>query len=276
MPLHAHAPLSVEGRRRMVALIEGGLSQREAARRMGVSPATANRWARRFREATEQARTSLSCLLDRSSKPHHQPRHLSEDQEAPILTARRRTNLGPARIAHLVGRAPSTIWKVLKRHGLSRGATAPRPITKRYEWAEPGALIHIDTATLARFKAPGHRTRGRTAGTHVSEGMGHVVVHVAIDDHSRYAYVEQHADERADTCARFLDRALAHFRDLGLAPAEAVMSDGARNYRTARIFKDALLRNGAQAHRDPALHAQDQRQGGALHPDAEARVGLLT
>ncbi len=28
--------------------------------------------------------------------------------------------------------------------------------------------------------------------------MGHVVVHVAIDDHSRYAYVEQHTNERAE------------------------------------------------------------------------------
>ncbi len=117
-----------------------------------------------------------------------------------ILDLRARTNLGPARLSHIVHVAPSTISKVLKRHGRSRGACTPRPITRRYEWAEPGALIHLDTAKLARFARPGHRTRGRSTETHLRKdrGMGHVVVHVAIDDHSRYAYVEQHTNERAE------------------------------------------------------------------------------
>ncbi len=67
----------------------------------------------------------------------------------------------------------------------------------------PDALIHIHTAKLARFTRPGHRTRGRSTETRRDKGrgMGHVVVHVAIDDHSRYAYVEQHTDERGETCA---------------------------------------------------------------------------
>ncbi len=76
--------------------------------------------------------------------------------------------------------------------------------------------------------------------------MGHVVVHVAIDDHSRYAYVEQHADERGETCAKFLIRALAHFRDLGLQPAEAVMTDNAMNYRSSHRFQEVLAANGAR------------------------------
>jgi len=40
--------------------------------------------------------------------------------------------------------------------------------------------------------------------------MGYVFIHVAVDDMSRYAYVEQHPEERAPTCAAFLERALAH------------------------------------------------------------------
>ncbi len=76
--------------------------------------------------------------------------------------------------------------------------------------------------------------------------MGHVVMHVAIDDHSRYAYVEQHTNERGETCARFLDRALAHFCDLGRQPAEAVMTDNARNYRSSRIFQETLQAHGAK------------------------------
>ena len=49
--------------------------------------------------------------------------------------------------------------------------------------------------------------------------MGATFVHVAVNDNSRYAYVEQHADQRAGTCAGFLERALAHFAELGLEPS---------------------------------------------------------
>ena len=110
----------------------------------------------------------------------------------------------------MLGRARSTIWKVLHRAGMSRLPSEPRPVTRRYEWARPGALIHIDTARLARFERPGHRTRGRGERQR-NRGAGWVFLHVAVDDHSRYAYIEQLADERAETCAAFLHRALAHF-----------------------------------------------------------------
>lgn len=246
MHLHRNAALGIAGRRRLVALIEGGLSQRQAALASGVSPATANRWARRWRVASDAQRHSGACLADRSSRPHRSPRQLSAAEEAPILTARAATNLGPGRLAHICRRARSTIWKVLWRHGLSRRSQGPRPVTRRYEWARAGALIHLDTARLARFERPGHRTRGRVDAGHANIGMGRVFVHVAVDDHSRYAYVEQHADERAPTCAAFLERALAHFVELGLEPAEAVMTDGARNYRTAAIFQQALARAGVR------------------------------
>ena len=77
-------------------------------------------------------------------------------------------------------------------------------------------------------------------------GAGHLYLHVAVNDNSRYAYVEQHPDERAPTCAAFLERALAHFGELGMGPVEAVMTDGARNYRTAAVFQEALARAGAR------------------------------
>jgi hypothetical protein len=53
---------------------------------------------------------------------------------------------------------------------------------------------------------------------HANHGLRQTFVHVAVDDRTRSADVEQHADERAPT------RAVAHFRELGLAPAEPVMS----------------------------------------------------
>jgi transposase InsO family protein len=246
MQLHANAALGLAGRRRLVGLIEQGHSIRAAAAALSVAPATAHRWWQRWAGADPAARRSGACLADRPSRPHRQPRRLSADDEASILRARAQTNLGPGRLAHICRRARATIWKVLQRNGASRRRSEPRPLARRYEWARPGALIHIDTARLARFERPGHRSRGRVAAHHANEGLGYVYLHVAVDDHSRYAYVEQHADERAVTCTGFLDRALAHFRALGLGPAEAVMTDGARCYRTAAVFQQALAGAGAR------------------------------
>jgi transposase len=246
MHLHRNAALGLAGRRRLVRLVEEGHSLKAAAAALSVAPATAHRWWRRWQTASAEQRATLSCLQDRSSRPHRSPRQLSADQEAPILRARAQTNLGPGRLAHLVGRARSTIWKVLRRHGCSRRASAPRPPARRYEWSRPGALVHVDSTRLARFIRPGHRTRGRQAAPHAHAGLGHVFVHVAVDDRSRYAYVEQHADERGETCARFLARALGHFAAVGLGPPEAVMTDGAMNYRHARAFQAVLAAWGAR------------------------------
>lgn len=241
MRLHRNAALGLAGRHKLVRLVvEQGLSQREAARRLGVSVATAHRWVARWRQASESARAALTCLVDRSSRPHRMPRLLSPQIQEQVLEARRQTNLGPGRLAGVLGMARSTIWKVLHRLGASRRPKAPRPITRRYEWERPGALVHVDTARLARFNVPGHRTRGRVQAGHANEGVGHVYLHVAVDDNSRYAYVEQQPDERTGTCAAFLARALSHFAELGMDAPEAVMTDGAKAYVRGRAFQEVL------------------------------------
>jgi transposase InsO family protein len=174
---------------------------------------------------------------------------LTAAEEEPILRARRETNLGPGRLAGIVRRARSTIWKVLRRHGLSRLRGEPRPAAKRYEWSRPGALIHVDTAQLAAFSFPGHRITAMSteAKRRQRRGrLGYVYLHVAVDDRSRYAYVEQHPDQRGATAAGFLRRALEHFREAGLGPPEAVMSDRAMAYRNSRAFKTELERVGAR------------------------------
>ena len=113
MNLHANAKLGLAGRRQLVLAIESGASMRAAAVAFGVSPATAHRWWHRAVDG--------GSLADRSSRPLRQPRRLTAAEEEPILRARRETNLGPGRLAGIVRRARSTIWKVLWRHGLSRG-----------------------------------------------------------------------------------------------------------------------------------------------------------
>jgi hypothetical protein len=154
----------------------------------------------------------MAALVDRSSRPHRQPRRLSPAEEEPILRARRETNLGPGRLAGIVRRARSTIWKVLWRHGLSRRARGPRPSYRRYEWSRPGALLHMDVKKLARFTVPGHRVTGNRSTKDIHRGIGYDYLHCVVDDHSRLAYVELHPREDAETNARTLERALRFLR----------------------------------------------------------------
>jgi transposase InsO family protein len=248
MKLHANAKLGLAGRRELVGAIEGGLTLRQAAACFSVSPATAHRWWHRW---CDGGRSGLA-LLDRSSRPRRQPRRLSVADEEPILRARRETNLGPGRLAGIVRRARSTIWKVLHRHGLSRRPRAPRQSYRRYEWSRPGALLHMDVKKLARFSVPGHRVTGDRTTKDLNRGIGYDHLHCVVDDHSRIAYVELHPREDADTNAGTLERALGFFADLGLEPPEAVMTDNAMVYRRSRRFSQLLADQRLRHIRTPA------------------------
>jgi transposase InsO family protein len=219
-----------------------------AAAAFSVSPATAHRWWHRWLDGGR----TLSALADRSSRPHRQPRRLRACEEEPILRARRETNLGPGRLAGIVGRARATIWKVLHRHGLSRRARGARQSSRRYEWSRPGALLHVDVKKLARFSVPGHRVTGDRSTKDLHRGIGYDHLHCVVDDHSRIAYVELHARESAETNVRTLERALRFFAELGLDPPEAVMTDNALVYRRSRAFAELLEDRSIRHIRTPA------------------------
>jgi transposase InsO family protein len=248
MKVHGNAALGPAGRLALVQAIESGMTLRAAAAALNVAPATAHRWWHRWRAASERDRSSGSWLADRSSRPHRQPRRLSAAEEEPILRARRQTNLGPGRLAGICRRSRSTIWKVLHRHGLSQRRRATRESFRRYEWSEPGALLHVDVARLARFNRPGHAVTGvrDMTGAEKRAGVGYVYLHCVIDDHSRYSYVEQHPDQGGGTAAAVLGRAIEHFTALGMKAPEAVMSDNAFAYRKSNAFKAQLARYGAR------------------------------
>jgi transposase InsO family protein len=238
MGQHVRAALGPAGRVALVELVNQGSSFRQAAACLNVAPATAHRWWWRWREASTSDRASGRWALDRSSRPHRSPRRTADAEERRICEARRRTNLGPGRLAGLVGHPRSTVWAVLARHQLSRRPRGQRQTFKRYEWSQPGALLHMDVKRLARFNVPGHRAMGR-AEQHKTRGAGWVYLHVVIDDHSRYLYVEQHAHEDAITNADCLARAIDHFAELGLNRPQAVMTDNAKVYGSRR-FQDVL------------------------------------
>ena len=247
MELHANAKLGLAGRRELVLAIEAGMSLRRAAACFGVSSATVHRWWHRWLEGGRVD----TALADRSSRPLRQPRRLTAVEEELILRARRETNLGPGRLAGIVRRARSTIWKVLWRHGLSRRPRGQRQSYRRYVWSRPGALLHMDVKKLARFSVPGHRVTGDRSTKDLHRGIGYDHLHCVVDDHSRLAYVELHPREDADTNVATLERALRFFAELGLEPPEAVMTDNALVYRRSRRFADTLTRTGIRHIRTP-------------------------
>jgi transposase InsO family protein len=92
---------------------------------------------------------------------------------------------------------------------------------------------------LARIRGVGHRTHGERRRT--AKGVGWEYVHVAIDDHSRVAYVEVLADQRGETCGAFLTRSVAWFAARAIAVRQ-VMSDNGSGYvsRRCRVAGRAL------------------------------------
>jgi transposase len=134
------------------------MTLKAAAAAFSVSPATAHRWWHRWLDASEEARTTLTCLFDRSSRPHRSPRQLAPELERVICDCRGKTGWGPRLVAGATGFCHSTVWKVLKRAGISRPARPAREPANSYEWPCPGDLLHMDTSEYvecgARFSAP--------------------------------------------------------------------------------------------------------------------------
>jgi transposase InsO family protein len=244
MSFHRNAKLGLGGRCALVAAIEGGLSIRAAATRFNVSPATAHRWWRRWREADEESRGTLACLVDRSSRPHRCPRELASELQERICSCRRETGWGPRLVAAATGFAHSTVWKVLRRAGISRPPRPAKEPANSYEWPCPGDLLHMDVSRYARFERPGHAVTGdrsqRSRGWMKPETrVGYDYAHAIVDDHSRLAYVELHHDERAQTVTGFLEL----FAEQGIA-CSRLMTDNAFAYVKNRSLRELLAARG--------------------------------
>jgi transposase InsO family protein len=234
---HRKAKLTPAGRFLLVerVLVEGW-PPAHAAAMAGVSRPTVYKWLNRYRYE------GLAGLEDRSSRPRRCPHRTPVAVEAQVVALRQSWRKGPHLMAGRLGLAPSTIHAVLARRGLSRLSRLDRSTGKviRYEKARPGELVHIDVKKLGRIpEGGGWRVLGRDQRPNRKRGAGYDFLHVAVDDHSRFAFVAAHPDERGDTCARFLADATAFFARHGVT-IEAVMTDNARNYTTSKLFQAEL------------------------------------
>jgi transposase InsO family protein len=249
---------SWEARCRLIFLINEGMSPAEAAAACGASRATAYRLLARFREGGWQA------LRDRPPIAKQCPHRLSPAAERQIVELRQRTGWGPARLAAVLGRPASTIWRVLRRFGCSRRAVQPRPDARRYEHAAPGDLVHLDIKKLGRFWQPGKRVLGD--GVQRNRHAGWQYLHLAVDDHSRLAHAVVLGSERGPDCARALHAHLAFFDQHGIR-ARQLLTDNGAGYRSDR-FADAVARHGLQ-------HRRTRPRRPQTNGKAEALVGIL-
>jgi transposase InsO family protein len=270
--LHRTAKLTPFGRRLLVerVLIEGWPAA-TAAEMLGVSRATAYKWLRRYRAE------GSAGLEDRSARPHRRPRALPEREVRRILVVRRRLRVGPHRLGPLLGHPRSTVYGVLRRHGVSRLAHADRltGVPVRYVRERPGELVHVDVKRLGRVPpGGGHRMLGETARNRLA--LGHDYLHVAIDDATRVAYVAVRPDELAHSTVSFVEEAIAFFAGQGVR-VERVMTDNAWTYthstRLASVFTDLGIRHVRTRPRRPQTNGKAERFIGTLQREwAYARL----
>ncbi|WP_394621031.1 IS481 family transposase [Lentzea sp. JNUCC 0626] len=251
---HPNATLTPRTRLRLARLIvEQNWPAAAAAKMFMVAERTARKWAARYRDEGQAG------MLDRSSRPHHSPNRTSEPVVRQIVVLRWRHRLGPVQIAGRLGLAASTVHAVLTRCRINRLSRIDRvtgePL-RRYEHPHPGSLIHVDVTKFGNIPdGGGHRFVGRQQGDRnkrATPGLpkgkdykpltGKAFLHTVVDDHSRVAYAEIHADERGDTATAVLRRAVAWFREHGVV-VERVLSDNGSAYRSF-AWRDACTELG--------------------------------
>lgn len=204
MDYHHHARLTVYSREQLAkSVVEGRLSLCEAAAEHRLSRQSASKWVRRYRQS------GRSGLADRSSRPHHSPRRTPVELAERVEQLRRERQTG-VQIAQLTGLSRATVSRILTRRRLNKiRMLEPKLPPNRYEHPCPGDLVHIDIKKLARIHRPGHRITGNPQDE--TRGAGWEFLYVAVDDHSRMAYVAMMPDEKAISASLFLGQAAEYF-----------------------------------------------------------------
>ena len=228
MKLHRNAKSTPSSRLLLVRrVLYEGWSYAETAEGFAVSIRTVAKWVRRFKAG------GAAALEDASSRPGAPAHQTPPAIVAAIRVLRQERGLPAWAIGRALGVPRSTVSAWLRRLGLQRPPAAPPVPVQRYEWPRPGDLLHVDIKPLGRIDGVGHRIHGDRAQR--ARGAGWEYVHVAVDDHSRIAYVEVLADQLGTTCAAFLRRAVAWLQGRGMT-VRRVLSDNGSGY-VSRAFR---------------------------------------
>jgi len=223
MDVHKNARTTPRSRENIVGRVLAGQSVRSVADDVGVCESTVRKWLRRYRAE------GRGGLTDRSCRPRHSP------MATPPALVRwverlRRQRWTVSQIAERLQLSRATVARWGRRCGLARlsALTPPVPV-RRYQWAHPGELVHLDVKKLGRIGRIGHRITGDRRSRVI--GIGWEYIHVAVDDASRFVYVEVLGDEDGATVTAFLWRARAWFRRHGIR-VQRLLTDNGSGYRS--------------------------------------------
>ncbi len=221
MNIHKNARLTPIRREEMArSVIAGRAAKAPAARAFGVSARIVSRWTARF------AAEGRGGMQDRSSRPGLIPNQTRQALAERIM-ALRRQRLSGLHMARQTGVSPATVSRVLRRAGLSRlKDLAPAEPVRRYEYKEPGGLIHLDIKKPGRFERVGHRITGNRAGQGKARGVGWEYVHVCIDDASRIAVTGVFPDEKAVSAIAARQAAVGCYQSLGVTVSRVMTDNG--------------------------------------------------
>ena len=188
------------------------------------------------------------------------PTRTSPEVEALVVAARLEHRRGQDWLGPELGVPARTVSRILRRHNVpflsecdpltGEVIRASKTTAVRYERDRPGELVHMDVKKIGRIPdGGGWRAHGRASGSITRDRktkVGFDYVHSLVDDHSRLAYSEIHADERAGTVADFYQRAVAYFADHGIDRIERLMTDNAFSYRHGAQLRDLLAAAGTR------------------------------
>ncbi len=258
MDIHKNARLTPFSREALAQRVLGKqLSLKAAAAAFNVSPKTAAKWVCRYRQEGRDG------MADYSSRPRTSPRCTVPLLLAQVETLRRQRWPG-FRIAQHTALSRSTVSRILRRRGLNRlRALDPAPPPRRYEYSQPGGLLHLDIKALGRFHRPQFRHHPR--GSRRSSGAGWEYLHVAIDDHSRIAFALLLPDQSHQSALAFLRAALDYFTTLGLS-IRRVMTDNGGCYRSGIFAAASSNSNSAISSPVPTLPAPTVRPNVSSRP----------
>ena len=240
---HSNAPLTVEGRHRLVRRCMTRPIAHVAAE-MGLSRQCASRWVNRHRQYGEVG------LLDRPSVPSRQPTATPAAVVARIERLRRDRKWSARRIALELNAegvviSVRTVGRHLVQLGLNhrrfldptgQSNRVPRRITARW----PGHMVHLDVKKVGVIPdGGGWRAHGKGSGQArqverakvAGARSGYTYLHSAIDGYSRLAYTEALPDEKAITAIGFTHRARAFFAAHGITRVQRIVTDNGSCYR---------------------------------------------
>ena len=281
---HRNAPLTPQGRYRLVMRVQAGRPIAHVAAEAGIARATLSKWVARYRQG------GVPALEDRSSAPFHCPARTSAETVDLIEHWRRTHKWSARRISHELavrGTVVSarTVTRWLDRAGLNRRRdTRPHRTDQSGRQTDPGPLPGPHDPP-GRQEGRTHPTWGRLAGSWarysrgegLQAGQGHQGwLHLPAHRHRRLLTSGPHRGPRR--VRRPPPRSASSAARGPSSPPTASPGSCGSLPTTGRTTAPNLHRDhhlpGLTPPEDPPLHPTPQRQGRALQPHPGKGVPL--